>query len=268
MNKMNTWIIGKGSFGQLMESKYVTNRKVHVIRDGELLKKNTVIELCVPNHVLLTKSISLIRNGFKNIILPKPLPIEKENYVLLKKEVKKNNVKVVVSSQWAYSKKIERLVDIYQNNQGIITEIDITFNQSFDPTRLSHYTQVNCLLPHMIQIIVSMKINPTKYRFNVIEYSPHYLLVHGTPRNIRMPFIRLSTNINSKEKVRVVKLYNSKGLFHNCNLERSDDMLSSMINHHVDYFVRNKKTDKLVTLDRYDSIQRVLIDIQEQVNRR
>lgn len=274
--QLNVVIVGMGSFGTLMNQKYAENPQAKVVGTVDVedfekattfKEKDVVFDICVPAHALMGVIRSLAEKGEKKMILPKPLPLNRAEYVELAQIIEKNNMKVAICSQWYYSSVVENLRQKLIMNKGKVKHIRLEFNQGFEAKRLVHLNSMNTFLPHMIQILISMGVSLHDYSYQIIQSSPQKLIIKGNPTKKENPTIELVTAIDSTERVRLVTFSDAeqRPLFA-ADLNLSDDMLSTMINHHIAFFSDPKGDNETLTFQRYDGIHRELLRIQEQVN--
>jgi CRP-like cAMP-binding protein len=83
----------------------------------EAAKAKHVVEIALRPDVVYDQTVLYMRAGIKNVILPKPVTVNHEQFDQLSEEVTKHGVKAAVASQWHYSdlprlirREIKRLV--------------------------------------------------------------------------------------------------------------------------------------------------------------
>lgn len=118
--------------------------------------ENAVLHLCISPRNRPQILHDAIRLGIRRFILEKPVAINNEDLMVMKNLISKNNLDVLVVSNWSSSKLTEKLQQAIARfaSQGIkMRKINIIQNKPRIQRSLTNYTHRNALeieIPHMI----------------------------------------------------------------------------------------------------------------------
>lgn len=113
-----------------------------------------VFDLCVHSAVLPDLVESLVAEGARRLVLPKPVATTPAALERLAAALEASQSVAAVASQWHYSQVTERLAAAVAP-AAAVTLVTVNFSQMFSPDQLTRYTPATALLPHMLEILTS-----------------------------------------------------------------------------------------------------------------
>jgi CRP-like cAMP-binding protein len=126
-------------------------------------KAKHVVEIALRPAAVYEQTMLYIRAGVKNIILPKPVTINRDQFDRLSDEVVKHGVKAAVASQWHYSdlpriirREIKRLAGQPDGHLAQIKLHRVEFEFSKENGVAISATPPLSELPHVIQLLESI----------------------------------------------------------------------------------------------------------------
>lgn len=224
---MEVTIVGAGSYGSLIASKYtqsgcanvkavVSPRPNNFTARHEYCAGATqwkgkfgvptsddVFDFCIHPQNIPKVLGQFVGIGGKNFILPKPVALSANDLTRLKQMVIRHRLRVLVASQWYYSSLGVELKKIFsQLPPGVRVVMD--FSQDFPGLRGERYTPFSALLPHMLQIVDVAGISTRE--FSLQKSSPRYVCVCRAGDE-RGPEIILNSRIDSPARSRTIEVY-------------------------------------------------------------
>jgi hypothetical protein len=240
MEKVNITIVGAGHYGRdLIAPKYKANKQCtlravispHTI-EGYLLGSGLegievvrtlkewyvrygapttrdVFDLCVHHHILPSIVKNLAAIGAKNFIFPKPVALRAYQLAAFLRLKQKHNLKIAIASQWHYSRVTKMCREAFQKiGPGNIKKITLDFSQSYNPAQLENYSPTTALLPHMLQILHSMRISLGDLGEEIVieEATPSSIGLTLFSKNQSPPTI-LNSDLRSRKRKRLLSIY-------------------------------------------------------------
>ncbi len=254
---------------------------------------NDLFDLCVHENSVLDIVKELVKTGAKNIILPKPLPLAKKSIDQLLTIQKEKNTNMFVASQWHYCDILDktRLILNKLKKDNKLKKVTVDFSQTFSEEHLRKYSVVTALLPHMIQVLSKIGLDEFKITRNIeVNNSSSTNLEIKYKIDKPYPFeIKLMTDLKSKEKRRNLYAYDENGnillsltfsgnnmhkypiLYYNKRyFEAREHDLTKMVKEEIKSLIdnnKNKKVNKIMNLEDYLDIQKMLITINGKIQK-
>jgi|GEM_PF-581260 len=318
-NLVEVTIVGFGNYGRMICQKYAQNpfvqiksiltphtntdeitftKNLPVLRSPEEWKKRfgqvhemDVFDLCVHEEILQKVLSGLVSIGAKNFILPKPIAVNSEGLAWIEELIKRNNLNVVIASQWHYTKITEELRDAAKK-AGKIKRIKINFSHFFGEDRIRKYTPLTAFIPHVFQILHSAELVSLEHtNFVVKSFSPQSFAAIGHDTG-GLSEIEINIKIDAKRKSQKAEIYfeSSKmleadfsGIFeygtfleypflydNNRITPIIEEPLVAMIGKIVDHFAygpNDKQAMMALSFDEYLPVARKVVEIIKQADK-
>ncbi len=235
---LNITIVGAGHYGFMIAKKYLKKPEISLIgiitrnvnkknpKELEHIplfnsltawenkfgkpKENDVFDLCIHENILIQELEKLVEIGAKNFILPKPIALTKGRLDKILEIIKKNELNIVISSQWQYATLTQKIKAGYigVSKKEKIKEIKIIFGKKPEPERKYH-SPLTAFLPHIFEIIhTSEIIDIEKVTFNIRESTPDKIVLESLYKN--QTKINIEANLAHTKKEQTMKIYTQK----------------------------------------------------------
>ncbi|PCI30369.1 hypothetical protein COB55_00170 [Candidatus Wolfebacteria bacterium] len=249
--------------------------------------KRDVFDISVHQDSIIAVMEDFIKIGAKNFVLPKPIAITKKELSQIQYLAHHHKLKILVASQWHYSKLVEEVTSFVKKNKSKISSVDVVFSRSFKSPRKESYTATTAFLPHILQILFDTKLIKGKSNFVVENSSDNSIAL----RYVGKKNIHIVSNITDVKKTEIVKIFlngddkpalvaNFSGILGSGGFVKypsitiakkehqvREDVLEKMISSSLKYFSGNGSDNNILTLHRYLPIAKEEIRIVEHASK-
>ena len=199
---LNITIVGAGNYGARIAGKYAGHKSARLkavvsprkpkgalaelpfVTSAAAWRKqfgkptaDDVFDLCVHQPVLARVLKEFAAIGARNILLPKPVALTRDDLAKIEAIITKYDLNVRVASQWHYATLTQDVARFVANNKAHITRAEIEFSRPMERSLRKNYTPANALLPHMLQILLDTKLIDAKARPTITEQSDDVIAV-------------------------------------------------------------------------------------------
>jgi len=120
--------------------------------------KKDVFDMNVHQNVLPLLMKEFIKIGAKNFILPKPIALTQAELATINKIAVRYKLNILIASQWHYSACVPHIAKFIKKNKNTISVVEVVFSRLFEGARQDTYTPMNAFLPHMLQLLIDLKL--------------------------------------------------------------------------------------------------------------
>ena len=301
-------VVGGGNYGSLIAQKYKKFSDVEIralvslqpsksstLKDVCFLKSalawkekfgspenDDIFDMCVHQNILISLLEEFIKIGAINFILPKPIALKKKDLNYIQKLVSQYHLKIVVASQWHYSTLLKKTKDFLDKNKSKVSKINIVFSRAFDSNRRLKYNSKTAFLPHIIQILLDLRLIKEESKPVIESVSNEKIKIRYNGNNA----INIESNIASGQK-EVLEIFLSgnkkpsliadfsvtkklddiitfpKVIIDNKEIQIKEDVLEKMIENNIHYFENSSLKSDILTLDKYLPVAKQIILIAE-----
>lgn len=172
-----------------------------------------VFDLCVHPAVLPDLVESLIAEGARRMVLPKPVATTPAALERMAAAIKASQAVAAVASQWRYSQVTERLAAAVAP-AAAARLVTVNFSQLFSADQLTRYTPATALLPHMLEILISTGLWGEEPRPAVLEVDKAPTRWHLAVRTSVGCRIELVTDLRAEGLTREIRVESAAGRPH------------------------------------------------------
>ncbi len=254
--------------------------------------RHDVFDLNVHQDILIKILKDFVAIGAKNFILPKPIALTGVELATIKKLAVQHKLKILVASQLHYSAFVPQIANFIKKNKKNIASIEIAFSRLFEGERAHTYTPANAFLPHILQILVDLKLVTTTSAPLVEDLTDTRIQFHYTGDTT----VRAVSDLREQKRQETLKIFfkgkkklalvadfartaTSAGqsplggasgavVFPSLTIsgkkrEVKEDVLEKMVDSTLGYFTRGVNPDNTLTLEMYEPVAKQLVCIAE-----